>query len=123
MVGGYRPTGSVGLGALLVGYYAGSELLFAGQVRAGLIPHVRRRLLEKLKLLCTSECPFANLPDSGLHRVGDITADRMPEMQWTKPRLVVQIRFTRWTANNRLDHATFLGLRVDKAATEVRRES
>lgn len=121
VIGGYRLTGSAGLGALLVGYYAGSKLLFAGQVRAGLIPHVRRRLLEKLKPLRLSECPFANLPDSGLHRGSDITADQMPEMQWTKPQLVAQIRFTRWTADNRLDDAAFLGLRLDKAATKVRR--
>jgi len=122
VIGGYRATLSCGLGALLVGYYEGSELLFAGQVRAGLVPHVRRRLLEKLQVLCVSECPFANLPGSGLNQRGDITADQMREMQWTKPQLVAQIRFTRWTANNRLDHAAFFGLSVDKAATQVRRE-
>jgi bifunctional non-homologous end joining protein LigD len=121
VIGGYRPTGS--FGALLVGYYADSELLFAGHVRAGLIPHVGRRLLETLKPLRISECPFANLPDYGLHRGGHITADQMPEMQWTKPELVAQIRFTRWTADNRLDHAAFLGISVDKPATETQRES
>jgi len=122
VIGGYRATLSCGLGALLVGYYEGSELLFAGQVRAGLVPHVRRRLLEKLQVLCVSGCPFAKLPGSGLNQRDDITADQMGDMQWTKPQLVAQIRFTQWTANNRLDHAAFLRLRVDKAATQVRRE-
>jgi len=46
----------------------------------------------------------------------------MSEMQWTKPELVAQIRFVEWTAENRLRHAAFLGLRDDKAAREVKRE-
>jgi bifunctional non-homologous end joining protein LigD len=36
---------------------------------------------------------------------------------------VAQIRFTEWTADNRLRHAAFLGLRLDKAASEVHREA
>jgi bifunctional non-homologous end joining protein LigD len=84
---------------------------------------VRREVLDKLKPLCVPECPFANLPDAGAGRWGGgITADQMREMQWTKPQLVAQIRFTEWTAENRLRHAAFLGLRIDKAAREVRRE-
>ena len=43
-------------------------------------------------------------------------------MQWVKPELVAQIRFVEWTAEGRLRHAAFLGLRSDKSAREVRRE-
>lgn len=86
------------------------------------IPHVRREVLEKLKPLRVSKCPFANLPDAHPGRWGaGITADQMDEAQWTRPQLVAQIRFTEWTAVNRLRLAAFLGLRVDKAATEVHR--
>jgi bifunctional non-homologous end joining protein LigD len=46
----------------------------------------------------------------------------MAKMQWTKPEVVAQIRFVEWTADNRLRHAAFLGLRFDKAAGEVQRE-
>jgi bifunctional non-homologous end joining protein LigD len=46
----------------------------------------------------------------------------MREMQWAKPQLVEQIRFVEWTAENRLRHAAFLGLRFDKSARDVRRE-
>ncbi len=123
VIGGFRPEGSAGLDALLVGYYQGRKLQFAGKVRAGFTPHIRRDLVDKLRRLVVSECPFANLPDatSG-HWGGGITADQMPEMRWTRPRLVAQIRFTEWTADRRLRHAAVLGLRVDKAASEVRRE-
>ena len=51
---------------------------------------------------------------------GGVTADEMLEMQWVKPELVAQIRFVEWTAEGRLRHAAFLGLRSDKSAREVR---
>src|SRR5205814_896618 len=41
---------------------------------------------------------------------------------WVRPDLVAQIRFTEWTADRRLRHPVYLGLRDDKSAVEVRRE-
>jgi bifunctional non-homologous end joining protein LigD len=124
VIGGYRPQGSTGLDALLVGYYEGKRLQFAGKVRAGLTPHIRRELVERLKPLVTATCPFANLPDTSTGRWGGgITAAQMREMLWARPELLAQVRFTEWTADNRLRHAAFLGLRFDKAAREVRREA
>src|SRR5215469_851031 len=64
VIGGFRPDGAIGLDSLLVGYYEGQRLLFAGKVRAGFIPHVRREVLERLNPLQISKCPFANLPDA-----------------------------------------------------------
>jgi bifunctional non-homologous end joining protein LigD len=43
-----------------------------------------------------------------------VTADEMREMQWVVPEFVAQIRFVGWTAEGRLRHAAFLGLRSDK---------
>jgi len=40
-----------------------------------------------------------------------------------KPTLLAQIRFVEWTADGHLRHAAFLGLRTDKAARGVRRET
>ena len=47
--GGYRPAGSNGIDALLVGYYDDSGLRFAGKVRAGFVPHLRREVFKALK--------------------------------------------------------------------------
>jgi len=47
----------------------------------------------------------------------------MREMQWVRPELVAQIRFVEWTAEGRLRHAAFLGLRSDKSARKVWREA
>ena len=123
MVGGFRP-GTNGFDALLVGYCEGRHLKFAGKVRAGFVPHVRRDISAKLKPLHTERCPFVNLPDAKRSRWGaGVTAEDMREMQWVTPRFVVQVRFVEWTADGRLRHARFVVVRGDKRASEVRRES
>jgi ATP-dependent DNA ligase len=111
------------LDAVLVGYYEGDALQFAGKVRAGLVPFVRREVLAKLKPLRVPRC-LGNLSDPSPGRWGSgVPAEEMAKMQWTKPEVVAQIRFVEWTADNRLRHAAFLGLRDDKSAREVQRES
>ena len=123
VIGGYR-AGSIGVDALLVGYHDDTGLRFAGKVRAGFVPYLRREVAKVLKPLHTDDCPFIDLPNSKSSRWGGgVTADEMREMQWVKPKLVAQIRFVEWTAEGRLRHAAFLGLRSDKSAREVRREA
>jgi len=46
VIGGYRPDGPDSIDALLVGFYEGKELRFAGKVRAGFVPDVRRYSLD-----------------------------------------------------------------------------
>jgi bifunctional non-homologous end joining protein LigD len=123
VVGGYRLASPSSIDALLVGYYEGKDLRFAAKVRAGLIPHLRRSLLETLKPLRVGTCPFSNLPDADTSRWGGgITPEEMNALRWVRPKLVAQIRFVEWTAEGRLRHAKFLGLRHDKSAKEVVRE-
>ena len=122
VVGGYRP-GPNGVDALLVGYYDGARLRFGGKVRAGFTPHVRREVAAALAAFQADVCPFVDLPNSKTsHWGGGITAEQMHEMQWLMPRAVAQIRFVEWTADGHLRHAAFLGLRMDKNASLVRRE-
>lgn len=123
VVGGYRP-GPHGVDALLVGYHAGSELRFAGKVRAGFTPHLRREVSTHLLPLHAAACPFVDLPHSKASRWGGgVTLEQMREMRWLTPSLVAQIRFVQWTADGHLRHAAFLGLRLDKAARQVRRDT
>ena len=42
---------------------------------------------------------------------------------WVRPTLVGEVAFTEWTGDGRLRHPSFKGLRTDKAATQVRRET
>lgn len=123
VIGGYRP-GPNGVDALLVGYHEGRQLRFAGKVRAGLTPHLRRELHAALKPHEVPKWPFVDLPNSKTsHWGGGVTPEQMKEMRWIKPVLVAQIRFVEWTADGHLRHAAFLGLRTDKPARDVRRET
>jgi bifunctional non-homologous end joining protein LigD len=123
VVGGYRP-GPHGIDALLVGYYEGRDLRFAGKVRAGFTPLLRREVAARVRPLEASRCPFVDLPNSRTsHWGGGVTAEQMAEMRWLTPTLVAQIRFVEWTADGHLRHAAFLGVRDDKPARRVRRET
>jgi bifunctional non-homologous end joining protein LigD len=113
VIGGYtEPQGSrSGLGALLVGYYRGKELVYAGKVGTGFDDRTLADLSRRLVASERASSPFGEtdtLPRKGVH--------------WVKPKLVGQVGFAEWTGDGRLRHPRFLGLRTDKAARDVVRE-
>jgi ATP-dependent DNA ligase len=95
----------------------------AGKVRAGLTPRTRAEVFERIREHTISACPFVNLPNSaGKSHWGEgITAEEMTTLRWVKPRVVIEVAFTEWTAGGNLRHASFEALRDDKAAADVRR--
>jgi bifunctional non-homologous end joining protein LigD len=122
VIGGYVP-GPDSFDALLVGYYESGKLMFAGKIRNGFVPRVKREVFEKFRGLETKTCPFANLPEPKSARRGiALTAEAMKRCRWLKPKLVARIEFTEWTENNHLRHARFAGLREDKNPREVYHE-
>ena len=67
--------------------------------------------------------PFANLPDTHKSRWGDeLTAERIKECIWLRPEAVAQTEFLELTAEDRLRHSKFVGLREDKDARQVVKE-
>lgn len=123
VVGGYTPTDR-GFDALLVGYYSDEgALLFAGRVRSGFTPRTRADVFARLKRP-VSQCPFVNLPTARKRHWGEgITKEAMPSVRWVRPAMVVDVSFTEWTRDGSLRHPAFVGVREDKASSEVRRES
>lgn len=111
VIGGFtEPAGSrVGLGALLVGYYVGGKLRYAGKVGTGFDTATLKTLRRRLDGIEQKTSPF-----------DDVVRERTPH--WVHPELVAQIGFTEWTQAGRLRHPRFLGLRDDKRAAEVVRE-
>ena len=119
VIGGYTPGNP--FDAVIVGYYQDKNLLYAGKVRAGFVPHVRWEVIAKMKAVKAEACPFANLPEKKRTQWA-LTKDEMKNCQWLKPKLVAQIEFTEWTPDGHLRHASYMGLRDDKEAKEVVRE-
>jgi bifunctional non-homologous end joining protein LigD len=113
VIGGYTaPQGSrERLGALLVGYYDGTALRYAGKVGTGYDRRTLAHLHQLLVPLHRAVSPFSEGPSPA----GDV--------QWVNPKLVAEVGFSEWTSAGLLRHPRFLGLRDDKKAREVRRES
>ncbi len=113
VVGGFTdPQGQrVGLGALLVGYFEGGDLVFAGKVGTGLDTKLLLDLRGRLNDLEIPKTPFTKAV--GLPRL---------RAHWVKPEIVVQVAFIEWTGHNKMRHPRLLGVRFDKAAREVVRE-
>lgn len=111
-------------GALLVGYFKGGQLRYAGKVGTGFDFARLRSLSEAMAQHRTDSCPFVDLPSPRRSRFGvGMTAGAMRAVTWVRPELVAQVRFTEWTDDGLLRHPVFLGLRTDKAAKDVVRES
>jgi len=113
VIGGFTPpsNGGPGIGSLLLGYYDGKSLLYAGRTGTGFTQATQRMLRRRLDELKQSKPDFKEL-----------TADARKDAIWVKPELVAEVQFATWTEDHRVRQASFQGLREDKAAKDVRRE-
>jgi bifunctional non-homologous end joining protein LigD len=113
VVGGFTdPQGArVGFGALLVGYFAGDDFVFAGKVGTGFDTKMLLDLRAKFDRIEIEKSPFTKA--TGLPRL---------RAHWVKPQIVVQVSFIEWTVHDKLRHPRLLGIRTDKAARDVVRE-
>ncbi|WP_030898370.1 non-homologous end-joining DNA ligase [Streptomyces sp. NRRL F-5126] len=111
VVGGFtEPAGSrTGFGALLLGYYEGAQLRYAGKVGTGYDRATLHDIRSRLDELATTTRPFDD-------QVREHTA------RWARPELVAEVGFSEWTRDGMLRHPRFLGLRRDKRPREVVRE-
>lgn len=111
-------------GSIAVGYYDRGKLLYAGKVGTGFDGNLLARLHEQFLARRVDECPFANLPMTNPSRFGNaMTRSAMREVTWIRPELVAQVKFAEWTREGILRQPVFLGLRTDKPARDVRRET
>jgi bifunctional non-homologous end joining protein LigD len=114
VVGGFTDPqgGRVGLGALLVGYFAHDDFVFAGKVGTGFDTKLLLDLRARLDTLEIAKSPFTKA--IGLPRL---------RAHWVRPEIVVQVAFIEWTVNGKLRHPRLLGIRTDKSPRDVVRET
>jgi bifunctional non-homologous end joining protein LigD len=114
VVGGFTdPEGMrAGIGALLIGYYEGERLVFAGKVGTGFTQAMAVDLRRRLDGMLLKAPAFETPPPRAIAR----------RAHWVKPALVCEVAFTEWTRDGMVRHPSFQGLRTDKPPREVRIE-
>lgn len=97
--------------SLLLGVYEKGKLKFIGQTGTGFTELMQEELMRKMKPLTTKRLPFKEEPSiSGSNVV------------WLKPFLVCEVKYAELTSEGLMRHASFQGLREDKAAFELNNE-
>ena len=97
-------------GALVVGLYRDGELHYVAHTGGGFNQQTLAKVYKMMQPLKTEKCPFVSKPKTN------------EPVQWIKPKLVAEVKFSEWTADGRLRHPVFVGLREDKKPRDCKFE-
>ena len=98
------------IGALLLGYFDDDRFVYVGHTGGGFTRKGLQDMYRRLSRLERKTPPFEHPPRTN------------ERAHWTRPEVVVEVKFNEWTADGRLRQPIFLGVRDDKPAREVGRE-
>jgi bifunctional non-homologous end joining protein LigD len=114
VIAGFVPSTATkkAIGSLVLGFYEGGRLIYAGRTGTGFTADLARDLYRRLDRLKTESSPFQEKLAS-VQRRGVV---------WVKPELIGEVEFRGWTADKVVRHAAFKGLREDKDARDVVQE-
>ena len=99
------------IGAILVGYYnEKGDFVYAGHTGTGFTRASLADMYKRLSKLERAKPPFTVVPRTN------------EPAHWTRPSVVVEIKFNEWTSDGHLRQPVFVGIRDDKAPREVVRE-
>jgi bifunctional non-homologous end joining protein LigD len=108
------------LGSLLLGYYTDDgKLVYAGRVGTGMPVKVLADLRRRLDPLARKTSPLSAPPPRSTRFGAPLI---LSHVHWVEPKLVAEITYLTWTADNLLRQTVYVGLREDKSADQVRGE-
>jgi bifunctional non-homologous end joining protein LigD len=97
------------IGSMLLGKPGAHGLTYWGRVGAGLAGRPGNRLTELIVPLVTGLSPFAD----------DLPREDREETVWLRPEIVIEVEYLAKTADGRLRHPAYRGVRADLAPTDL----
>ena len=115
VIGGFVPStvSRQAIGSLVLGVYKEDALRHVGRVGTGYTARVAEDLYRRLEKIRAPSSPFSDR----------LTSEESRQVRFVQPTLVAEVEFRAWTGDGHLRHASFRGLREDKPAEEIVRES
>jgi len=112
VIGGYtEPRGTRSyFGSLVCGLYRDDELHYVAHIGGGFNERTLASTYKLMQALKSDSSPFVAVPKTN------------EPVQWLRPKLVAEVKFSEWTADVRLRHPVFVGMRADKKARDCRFE-
>lgn len=108
--------------ALLVGFFEKGKLIYTGKIGTGFNAQDQRDMMKQFKPLIVKTPPFSELPD--INKPSRFRPDPPhATATWLKPQLVCEVSYTELTADGVMRHPSFEGMRIDKQAKEVMKET
>lgn len=108
--------------SLLLGVYEDGHLQYVGKVGTGFNDQVLKEMMAQFKPLITDKSPFSEIPD--VNKPSRFRPNPpKAKATWLKPELVCEVAFSEVTSDGVFRHPSFQGMRVDKKAKEVVRET
>ncbi len=112
VVTGWSASSAKGRGfrSLLLGLNENGKLRYAGKVGTGFDAETSAAIRDKLDALAVEKASV------------DVPREAARGAHWVKPKLVAEVAFAEFTAENVVRHASFIGLREDKGAKAIAAE-
>ena len=108
--------------SLLLGVYENNALQYVGKVGTGFSDKVQKEMMAQFKPLETDKSPFNTIPD--VNKPSRFRPNPpKAKATWLKPELVCEVTFAEVTSDGVFRHPSFQGMRIDKKAKDVVRET
>nr|WP_294933015.1 non-homologous end-joining DNA ligase [uncultured Flavobacterium sp.] len=108
--------------SLLLGVFENKNLQYVGKVGTGFSDKLQKEMMQQFIPLITEKVPFASQPD--INKPSRFRPNPPNAVAtWLKPALVCEVNFAEVTSDGVFRHPSFEGMRLDKKASEVVRET